>query len=218
MKKTNRTIDEISAYLDGEAADADAAQRLIQQSEEAATAYVAYSKLSAHLKALPEPDVHPAFATRVLARIEEEQAARSPRWVRWFAGATAAAALCLAAALPFALNRDETPGAPTTTATNVSEDAIVNELARRVAEGDATDAVQPEAYTFGDLMATYSAPVAQGDDEILLALGESEWFNELAVEVSAQQGLPEAISQLDDVEATIFRQLLEDYADEGAAL
>ena len=70
MKK-RISIEELSAYLDGEANHPDKVSRQLQESEDAARIYGALSKVSAHVRSLPKASVRPGFSARVLSSMRE---------------------------------------------------------------------------------------------------------------------------------------------------
>ncbi len=137
MKK--RVREDISAYLDGEAKDASSIARLIAESGDASQEHLAFAELSARLRSLNEPDIHPAFAARVVATIEEQRDRRPARWrIPAFIGV--AAAMLLVAALSYdslqpvtpLINVVNTPAAVPAPA--VDENTLMAELERRVSE------------------------------------------------------------------------------------
>ncbi|GMU91031.1 MAG: hypothetical protein AMXMBFR4_00890 [Candidatus Hydrogenedentota bacterium] len=100
-----RFDEELSAYLDGESDDPEAVARLLQKDADAARRYMEWSKLSAHLRALPPPQVHPAFATRVVALARESSAPHRPPRLAWLYG-LAAAALFAVIVAPWAFRQE----------------------------------------------------------------------------------------------------------------
>lgn len=94
MKYEDRhVINELSAYIDGEASDPARIARHLQGCPECARRHIELLKLSAHLRRMPLPDVRPEFATRVMARIAEQEGAPAPFRGRRIADAMAVAAL-----------------------------------------------------------------------------------------------------------------------------
>src|SRR6185436_14981772 len=94
MKK--RVREDISAYLDGEAKDSSSIARLIAESGDASKEHLAYAEISARLRNLEAPDIHPAFAARVVASIQEQRQRRTVGWRIPAGFAVAAAALIVA--------------------------------------------------------------------------------------------------------------------------
>lgn len=131
MKK--RVKENISAYLDGEAKDPSSIARLIAESGEASQEHLAFAELSARLRSLEAPEIHPAFAARVVATIEEQHELRASRW-RIPAGVGLAVAALLVAA--FSYNSAQ-PGATVPQTASIpaaNEDTLMAELERRVSQ------------------------------------------------------------------------------------
>ena len=87
MKK-RISIEELSAYLDGEAKNPGKVRQQLQESDDAARMYRALSKVSAHVRSLPKASVRSGFSGRVLAALEAPKPRRSstwpvPVWPRW---------------------------------------------------------------------------------------------------------------------------------------
>jgi len=135
MKK--RVREEISAYLDGEAKDAPSITRLVAESGEASKEHLAYAELSARIRSLAEPDIHPAFAARVVATIQEQNDRKPARW-RIPAFVSVAAAALIVAALSFDSTRPSTPAQTVAivpvAAPQADEATLMAELERRVSQ------------------------------------------------------------------------------------
>lgn len=91
MKK-HLTTKDISAYLDGEHEYPGEAQKHLQQCADCARAHAALAKVSAHVRALPAPEVTHGFEARVLRAIEGAAPARRIAPIRWLAPLAAACA------------------------------------------------------------------------------------------------------------------------------
>lgn len=92
MKK-HLTTKDISAYLDGEHKRPGEVQKHLQQCADCAREHTALAKVSAHVRALPAPEVTHGFAARVLRAIEGAAPARRITPIRWLAPLAAACAL-----------------------------------------------------------------------------------------------------------------------------
>lgn len=80
-KEKQQLFETISAYIDGESDTPHEVARLIETNAEAARLYRELSRMSSSMQALPAPDVHPAFATRIVAHVREHAAAdAAPVW------------------------------------------------------------------------------------------------------------------------------------------
>lgn len=96
----------ISAYLDGESDEREYIEHLLKTNPDAARRYAEMSRLSTALKALSAPDVHPAFATRVVAHVRDVRDAEraAPAWraaLPKILGPVTAVALIAIAVWPF---------------------------------------------------------------------------------------------------------------------
>lgn len=145
MSGSQHVLDELSDYIDGESRDPDRIARHLQFCPECARRHLELRKLSAHLRALPGPEVHPAFATRVLATLAE-----SPAPAPWFPlafprfAAAAIMTLLVGAGLWFA--RPDAPPKTTAPALNVAwrDDArVVEALAALLDTGAPVDLFGP---------------------------------------------------------------------------
>ena len=80
-EKDRRLFETISAYIDGESDKPREVERLIETDAEAARLHRELSWMSMSMQALPAPEVHPAFATRIVAHVREQAVAdAAPAW------------------------------------------------------------------------------------------------------------------------------------------
>jgi len=143
--------EELSAFLDGEADQPDAVRRALEEDAALCGRADAYRKMGDGLKALPKPDVHPAFATRIMAAIEEAEPAprRSLRWF-WAAGCAAAALVALALLLRTAPTTEPsgiqlTESSPATAEPLSDDSSVLNEMALRLESGEDLALFEDEA-------------------------------------------------------------------------
>lgn len=125
MNLNEKDLERISAALDGE--DMDTASK----GGHAAGRQASYARLGELLRSLPEPEVHPAFATRVLAHARQEKT-RRPVWLSWrwlvpASGLLAMGALALML-MPDAKDPAVVPSAPEGTAIALREDWTNEEI------------------------------------------------------------------------------------------
>jgi hypothetical protein len=208
-----RLNEELSAYLDDESPDAGRIARLLQSDERAARRYTELSKLSAHLKSLPAPDVHPAFATRVLAQARETQQVRAwPRaWRIVPVGALVLAATCTLSWVAFR-------SAPVAPATD-QEAAVVLELRHNNAP------LGPLATLFDeDMMLASNIRLNDGrhgsselyltvsDESIDTAVESIEWLASAESAGSESQEIDAMLRTLDDTQIAVLKELLIEYA------
>lgn len=186
-KERQKVFEDISAYIDGESDQPEAVECLIKTNAEAAKLYAELSRTSTHLKALRAPDVHPAFATRVMAHIREANdmaASGIPAWRRVvysILSAATAAVLIAIAVWPFWPDRG---------ITNAPDNSINNSQLATVLKLRS----QPEhelTADFGPLMAAAEqngawSEQAEGDPADMLVAGApvSEGYVEVATKVA----------------------------------
>ncbi len=145
MNRDEKKLEALSAHLDGEQED-DFIKGLLRDDASLDMRREEYARLGALLRAMPDPEVHPAFATRVMAHAREAGRAR-PAWNPWrlLAPMVGLAAIVMFAAY-LALN--ETVTAPTTMASMptenpplvvredlTNEEVVVGEMARLIDQG-----------------------------------------------------------------------------------
>lgn len=100
MNENEKIIEMLSAEVDGSAGDPAALEAALRAYPDLERRLRQMKTLSARLRELPAPDVHPAFVTRVMARIAEEPQPRATHWLRWLPVPLAAA---VAVVIGFAL-------------------------------------------------------------------------------------------------------------------
>lgn len=177
MNLNEKDLERISAALDGE--DAGAASKAGDAVERQAS----YARLGELLRSLPEPEVHPAFATRVLAHAREENTGRSIRFSwRWLAPVSG---LLAVAALALMLTPDtQEPGAvsspPKSTAIALrldwtNEEVVVEAMEELIDQGHVLELYPAEI----------EAEEAVESLEPLEELGTEEWSESIARDVYA---------------------------------
>jgi len=201
-------LDELSAYLDGESADPERIERHLQRCASCARRYMELSKLSANLKAMPAPEVHPAFKTRVMAEVAAAGPVRKRLSWRWAAG-TAIVALAVVAGAWFGLAPHGMDGRPAEAKVDLfsaeGEALLVAELEERLAESETGYSWAPQSYMGEDELS---------DDLWLDTLAETDLFDEFAVAVSTDNDLDSLLAALGDDGLDTFRELLTEYATE----
>jgi hypothetical protein len=208
MKK--RVREDISAYLDGEAKDASSIARLIAESGDASQEHLAFAELSARLRSLNEPDIHPAFAARVVATIEEQRDRRAARW-RIPAIVGVAAAMLLVAALSYDSLQTVAPVTPVLNVANtpaslpaqaVDENTLMAELERRVSE---------DADVQHFVLARFENTPQPADlytDRLIAAVAGSRGAAVAGGAFAHGIDYRAAVQRLDDVQADALKQML----------
>ncbi|MCC6699163.1 MAG: hypothetical protein IT365_26295 [Candidatus Hydrogenedentes bacterium] len=210
--KDERLNEELSAYLDGEARDAAGVERLLQSDPKAARRYAELARLSSHLKNLPGPEVHPAFATRVLASAREQSLKGRANRLRYWLPAGVLTLLALIAAAAAVLR-----GAP--------EPAFDPGIAAVLELRHGNEAELGPFATLMDqdiLAAPEMSPAEQGAtqeassvDSMEVALASVVWFESEDTERNEPQDVDSMLESLNDAEITVLKELLVEYATQG---
>lgn len=212
-----RLMEELSAYLDGEADDPEALARMIQRDEAVARRYMELAKLSSHLKAaLREPDVPPAFATRVLARVRETERLAAPAlrwaWLRMAPALAAGIVLCLAGLYWLRPSGDMVSNdgqlAEVLELRRADPDALMGELERAIAQQDRFEMAAVDFFSLTDMDDDVPVEYPAERGPMIAANGNAMAYDETT-------DLSLLLDSLSDSEAQAFRELLFDYAEEG---
>jgi hypothetical protein len=150
-------LEELSAYLDGQAEDGARIQRHLQSCPDCARRHLELLQVREHVRALEAPRVSPDFAERVLADIEAATPARD--WSGWFSPriclAGAAAGLLLVAGLWLSL---EPAVVPQPLGPEIAEERLLDD--------EATLAVYAELLEDGGLSETAMLGAVDGPDNL----------------------------------------------------
>lgn len=215
MKK-RISAEELSAYIDGESKHPEHVRQEIQESDEVARKHTALTKLSAQVRALPEPSVRPGFAGRVIASLETPEPRSVLGW-RLPVGASLAAAAALFAFIainglddgvpPSVRIAVSTPAASVVSSIELEEEALVAELERRLADSPDFEMLRNDGF--------YEAPdpAMTLPDDLLLALAPTDWVGTFGG-LEGSRDYEVAVASLNESEKDIFVQMLEDYARE----
>lgn len=211
-----RRIEELSAYLDGEAERPAEVERLIAGDPEATREYEQLRALSRRLQAMPEPVVHPGFTTRVMAEALEPEAprlrsagllARGPSWA-WHAWAAAALLLIAAGGLLYAAYlRGPSPEDPSIVATGsaATDPDVLWAAAALEWTGATVDAAPPwepaETHTLHE-------------EDLFAELAGSAWFESLAAAVDSHTDIEALLGGLNETEVKALERLLVEYLQE----
>jgi hypothetical protein len=207
MSRSHISIEELSAYIDGESRRPEAVREHLQACAECARRHTELAKLSSHLRALSTPEVSPAFATRVMATVRETAPSRGR--FGWHALLPAGIGLAAAVVLAGLWFAGRPPVTPSDLAQShpaaVNTDRLMQAIADRIAAGD-----DP-----GEFVALAPDDAATTSDDDLAQLAQAEWFGPLADEVEADEDVDAMLSSLNPEQVQVFKQLLVDYAKEG---
>jgi len=208
---------ELSAYLDGEAADSEGIARLLESHPEYARQFDALRRLSHQVKSLAPPEVHPGFLTRVMAEVAETRPARASWLVRFGAPlATAGAAVIVVLVGAVVLRAVFAPEAPVELAGNggavTAEEALFEALEARAAAGGDIDAwAEASFFDFDDATDVST-------EDLITGLAAEDWFDELVLAWEADEDLDTIIGALNDYERATFNELLQSYREEGMTI
>ncbi len=212
--KNEHVLEQLSAYMDGEAADPRGVARHLQTCETCARRYLELRKLATQVRKLPPPVPHPAFTGRVMAHVRESQPVRH-RGLR-VAWALAAALLLMLGGATVYLNAPW-PGAAQpapgqlVAASKVwaDEEAVVAEFCRLLDDGAVPFLVTAEAEP------DMEAVDIEVEDLVYALAMEGEGIGEIEEAVWYEDDFYATIDSLDEVEAAVFEELLIAYISEG---
>ena len=209
--------EELSAYLDGEAADPEKIARLLEAHPEHARRFEELRRLSQQVKTLDPPDVHPAFLTRVMAEVAETRPVQPSWFVRFRAPLAAAGVAALVVFAGAAVLRAVfAPELPVEIAANgraaTAEEALLEALEARAAAGEDIDAWAEASFFDFDDATDVSA------DDLITGLAAEDWFDKLVLAWEADEDLDTIIGALNDYERATFNELLQEYGEEGMTI
>lgn len=192
-------MDELSAFIDGDVRDPERIARHLQTCEICAHRHLQLMKLSAHLRAVPQPEVPPEFLTRVMAHVTEigpvrPRARFAPLWPRLTLALGALAILLSAGHLWFSPTAVNTP--PSLAASNSEDQApLLTDLP------DPSPMEEPGEDLLQDV--TY--------DELMAVLAENapEWTEDAALD--SGQNLEDELDTLDPQDEALFQEVLSEY-------
>ena len=204
--KERHVIAQLSVYLDGEAAEADAIRDHLDSCPDCARHFEALRAMGTALRDLPQPGPDPRFVGRVLARVAETQPRRIP-WLRpaWIGiGALAGVALCVIAWFAAPVGPDsavhETVAGPVDW---TDDEVLVGELARLAEAGADLELLETE------LVGGEGYPVSLSHEESLWALAQAAAESYASPDPMAQAEADVVLSELTDEEHAALRTLLE---------
>jgi predicted anti-sigma-YlaC factor YlaD len=213
---TKHVIDELSAYIDGEAENALDIARHLQVCEACARHHLQLLKLSTHVQALPKLEAHPGFRTRVLAEVAQTSMRAAPWRIHFGVPQMAFAALFLAI-LTIGVMQWQQDSGPS------AAQKLVQEAAPWVDEELVVIALQRLDETGADL-SLFESSAEHVDTDDLLDVSIDDVMNLLAENV--QYDIPDdvvlqdfdlytAMEKLDVQETQQFEALLSDYINKG---
>jgi anti-sigma factor RsiW len=212
--KPKQFDEELSAYLDGESDEPEAVARLLQKDADAARRYMELSKLSAHLKALRPPEVHPSFATRVVALARESATPQRRPRLAWLYG-LAVAALFAVIVAPLVLRRES---AVPTLDPRVAQVLELREQSGETIESLASvlDERMPEDW---DAVVDDSLDLAsESADDYTTLLASVAFLRDDPGQFEYEGSVDIEMGLLTDSELNTLKSLLDQYAEQGTEI
>ncbi len=211
--KTHTTLENLSAYIDGEAKNADQVRAHLQQCAECAQRHLALAKISTDIQALPASEPRAGFAGRVVATIEDGDDAyrRRPWWQTVGAPVAMAATLLLAAGL-FAAQRSM--DMESTILTGETLPLVIGSAPATASQDSSSDST--DAWNNSDWIMASAQEAEQEDTEtedLLLALAEIPWFDSSEEDFDSDMDVALATVYSDQPEAVL--EALTSYARSG---
>jgi predicted anti-sigma-YlaC factor YlaD len=220
MSKHIKT-DELSAYLDGEAENSKTVEYHLDTCEACSDKLESMRSLSNQFQNFSEPEIHPAFAQRVLASIAEEKSTQERSGIlRWVYGMSPIAVLALLL-VTITLNTPENPprSADEATATDTTalmvtilqqdEADLFDQLSEKLAKDGTETSIVATAYQ-GTTLDSSSV------DTTTLAFALSETKNRAQVDNQwpDSHDVRTTVNHLNAQESDLFRQMLIVHAQE----
>jgi anti-sigma factor RsiW len=221
----NHVLDELSAYIDGEAGEPELIARHLAKCTTCAERHETLLNLATRVQALPPPPPRADFVAAVLERVEAEAQAKARPRITWrFAWPApvlaAAAAVLLVLALSLQSSPPVTPpdlasGVPTAPSAPAAwwaeEEAVESEFARLLDAGADVSWLELAVYQPSEPLASFSLDV----DEIMVMLADASAgvvYPELETE---PDDLHAALDAMSPEEMSILQELIQEYIREG---
>ncbi len=197
---------ELSAYLDGEACPLNDIEQLLREEPEAARYVAELKQLSARLHTLPAPEIHPAFATRVMARVKNERMEHRRPWARvWLPVAAAAVFLLMAGG--YWLQTETGQGLSGTEVVQPAPDMLAEAIESRIETSEDLPSIEPLLLT-PDADAVFLPPSEQEETVVLAALTD---FSPSVLDSTPADDLETMLDSLSDEESQTLYALIAEY-------
>lgn len=207
-------LEELSAYIDGEARHPERIARHLQQCEACARRHIELLRLAQHLRALSPPEPRPEFVTRVMARVRAQEAA--PQGWRW-AWTVPAAAFSTALLLVFSLYvYSLAPQPPPQVAQggsapqSLDESRIIAQVETLLQGGQDISILEMPVHALDSLETPGEAPWDEFLDQVALAAALDSPFDDFA-----DEDLDDLIQGLHGEEFAAFHDLVMTYMNQG---
>jgi len=207
-------IDELSAYIDGEAKDPGRIRRHLQFCEACARHHLQLLKLSSHLRSLSGPAPQEGFATRVLARTAEEECPPVRRWpVFALYPAAVAILVLLLAGTGLYVWYGTTPSSPANMAAVWNDDeAVVEAFERLIEEGADLSLFENGSESEEDAIEDVSF------DEVVDVLASAAWIDDEEDPPFVGEDLYGTMEALEQEDEAAVQALLREYLSAGGVV
>lgn len=213
--KTHITLEDLSAYIDGEVKDAEGLRAHLQQCSECAQRHVALARISASVQALPAPEPRAGFAKRVVAAIEDGEAIRRPWWQYLGAPLALAATVLLVAGL-LAVRRGTDTTAPAGPDVAQAGKDAAGSASQAVAPGDSSEFADDWSGSDWVMAGARTAEGVETETEhLLMALAEVRWFDSLALYADNGRDVDAAFAVVYEEQPEAVLEVLTTYARSG---
>ena len=210
--KQHYSYKELSAYFDEETNSNVEIELHVKQCVQCQATVNSFTKISDSLQSWDEPEIHPAFATRVLGQLGRQTAPRKNRY-QWRFGVVATAAIVLGI-FSFMNIQQESALSPDLNRVFVvlngediaDEATLLAEMGRRFAEGEKV----PVEAGFG--FASLKDTDIIDNLTLMLALSSEEAADTVEAQWLSATDSTTALSRLNGAESALFKQLLAESA------
>ena len=197
MKNEHIVLDELSAYLDGEARDSARVEAHLRTCAQCARQFEELSKLSTHMQRMAAPEPSVGFSSRVVAAARESGNPR-PRFglAPWAAGLAACAVFAIAA---WVVSGSYVEPAETRSSGGPVEDDALAELESRMEDEDAI----LEVATWVE-----EEPMPEANGNVLMVMADAGWFDVSDDANFWEDDFDSSLLLLDEDEQAVFKELL----------
>lgn len=223
---TKHVLDELSAYIDGEAVHPERIARHLQHCTDCARRHMALMRLSAHVQALPKPPENPDLLGRVLAEVGRAQAETEARpnvipfaaYWKPLAGVAAAALLIVAVGLGWrGFRQEDGSAAPAAIVAEnqplLQDDAVITQMVALLDAGSDLALFEPVDTTEAAAEETLPDP-PEAVDALLASIAATTPRETLEL-AEFDEDVFGDVEGLSGPEALAFQGLLATYLNEG---
>jgi len=222
MNNEHPKIEELSSFVDGESKRAEFVASHAESCEACRVRLNSMRTLSGLMAELPEPDVHPAFAARVLATISERDSVRGRsgmlRWVYGLAPVAVLGMLIIGVSLNSGVEDSSGSGVGVDSARidvtalmlEQDEEMLFDQLSAHFASVDSENSIVAAAY-----QVSTPEPALVDSAVLTFALSDTKNRAQVGQEWSGSRDVRTTIRHLSAGESELFRQMLVVHAQEA---